>query len=62
MSKPKKSNLINVACALFSYFYNIEMLLFTNIVQLYVYLRWNIPTFNFKYNVGISQHYIVVIG
>ena len=54
MSKPKKSNLINVACALFSYFNNIKMLLFTNIVQLYIYLRWNIPTFNLKYNVGIS--------
>jgi len=37
-----------------SVFYNIQMLLFAIIVKLYVYLRWNKPTFNLKYNVGIG--------
>jgi hypothetical protein len=45
----------NQCClALFSYFYYIELLLFAIIVKLYVYLRWNKPTFNLKYNVGIG--------
>jgi hypothetical protein len=45
----------NQCClALFSYFYYIELLLFAIIVKLYVHLRWNKPTFNLKYNVGIG--------
>ena len=45
MSKTKMSILINVVCALFSYFHNIEMLLFANIIKDFVYLWWDMPTF-----------------
>ncbi len=53
MSKPKKSNLINVAWYFFL-FLDIKMLILANIMKFYVHLRWNKPTFNLIYNIGIG--------